>query len=161
MKKLLLSLIALFCLLPNINNVSAQDDGNFRFGFRTSYYFRTKAYSIGVYGTYGIADWLNIEPGINYIFKENSTVDVYCDLQVPLEISSHCYIFPIVGLSVNDITSHGGTIDGWAGGLNIGIGSQYYFNRRWSFNGQVKWMGRLPKKHKSAVILSLGVDYNF
>jgi hypothetical protein len=161
MKKFLLSLVALFCILPNINNVSAQDEGNFRFGFRTGYYFRTKAYGLGVYGSYGIFDWLNIEPGVNFIFKESSSVDIYCDFTVPLEITPHCYIYPIAGISIHDITSHSGTIDGWAGGLNLGLGSQYYINRRWSANAQIKWMGRLPQRHKSAVIFSLGIDYNF
>ena len=161
MKRLILSLVALFCILPNINTLSAQEDGDFRFGFRTGYYFKTKAYGLGVYGNYGIADWLNIEPGVNVIFKERSSVDVYCDLQVPLELGMDLYIFPIVGVSVNDITSHNGTVDGWAAGLNAGIGAKWYINSRWSLNGQLKWMGRLPKKHECAVILAVGIDYTF
>lgn len=88
-------------------------------------------------------------------------MDIYCDFQVPLEITSQCYIFPIVGVSVHDITSHNGTVDGWAGGLNLGLGSKYEFSRRWSVNGQLKWMGRIPEKHKSAVIFAVGFDYNF
>lgn len=161
MKRLILSLVALFCILPNINTLSAQEDGDFRFGFRTGYYFKTKAYGLGVYGNYGITDWLNIEPGVNVIFKERSSVDVYCDLQVPLELGMDLYIFPIVGISVNDITSHNGTVDGWAAGLNAGIGTKWYIDSRWSMNGQLKWMGRLPKKHECALILAVGLDYTF
>jgi hypothetical protein len=161
MKKLLISIIALFCILPQINTLSAQDSGEFKFGFRTGYYFLTKAYGLGVYGTYGITDWLNIEPGINYIFKNRSTVDVYCDFQVPLEISHELYLFPIVGVSINDITSHSGNVDGWAGGFNIGLGTRWDMNRRWGVHAQLKWMERFPKKHMNALILSVGIDYNY
>lgn len=161
MKRLLLCLIALCVILPTTNTVSAQDDGDFKFGFRTGYYFHTKAYGLGIYGTYGIAEWLNIEPGVNYIFKDKSTVDVYCDFQIPLEVATYWYVYPIVGLSVHDITSHGGSVDGWAGGLNLGLGTTFNMNRRWSVNAQAKWMGRLPTKHANAVILSVGIDYNF
>jgi hypothetical protein len=66
-----------------------------------------------------------------------------------------------VGVSVNDITSHKGTVDGWAGGLNLGLGTRYELNSRWSANLQVKWMGRLPRQHQSAVIAAVGIDYNF
>lgn len=161
MKKLLVSLVALFCILPNINSLSAQEAGDFKFGFRTGYYFRTKAYALGVYGTYSIADWLNIEPGLNFICKEKSSIDIYCDFQIPLEITTQWFIYPIAGISIHDITSHSGTVDGWAGGLNLGMGAKYEFSHRWSANGQLKWMGRIPKKHKSAVIFSVGFDYNF
>lgn len=161
MKKLLLLFIAILMLIPTHSGVSAQDRGDFKFGFRTGYYIRTKAYAIGIYGTYSITDWLNIEPGINYICKANSSVDVYCDFHIPLEVATYWNVYPIVGVSVHDITSYGGKVDCWAGGLNLGVGGSYSINRRWQITGQVKWMGRLPQKHRSAVIISAGIDYNF
>ena len=106
-------------------------------------------------------NWLNIEPGLNFICKERSSIDIYCDFQIPLEITTQWFIYPIAGISIHDITSHSGTVDGWAGGLNLGMGAKYEFSHRWSANGQLKWMGRIPKKHKSAVIFSIGFDYNF
>lgn len=161
MKRLLLTLIALAMLIPTINEATAQDKGAFRLGARTGYYFRAKAYAAGIYGCYSIADWLNIEPGVNFICKEKSTVDVYCDLQVPLEVATYWYVYPIVGISAHDISAYNGKEDGWAAGLNLGLGVSYELNDRWSVNAQGKWMGRLPKKFKSAVITSVGVAYNF
>lgn len=161
MKRLLLSLIALCFLLPITNSASAQDEGDFRFGFRTGYYFRAKAYGLGVYGTYSITDWLNVEPGVNFICKQKSSLDIYCDFQIPLEIATYWHVYPIVGISANDISAQNGTIDGWSAGLNLGLGTMYDINRRWSVNMQGKWMGRVPKKFKSAVIISVGIGYNF
>lgn len=161
MKRFLLCLVALVAISSTTTSLSAQDAGSFRFGFRTGYYFVTKAYGLGIYGNYGITDWLNIEPGVNYIMKNNSSVDVYCDFQVPLEVSTSWYIYPIIGVSANHIASHSSTVTGWAAGLNLGLGTMVNIDRRWSANAQVKWMGRLPRKHQSAVILSLGIDYNF
>lgn len=161
MKRLLFALIALFLIAPATNTASAQEDGDFRFGIRTGYYFGVKAYGAGIYGTYGIADWLNIEPGVNFIFKQKSTVDVYCDFQIPLEIATYWYVYPIVGVCVSDISAKNGTVDGWSVGANLGLGLNYEINGRWSVNVQGKWMGRLPGKHRNAIVTSLGIGYNF
>lgn len=161
MKRLLLILFAIAVITPSTNNLSAQDSGDFRFGFRTGYYFRAKAYAVGVYGNYGLTDWLNIEPGINFMCKKKSTVDVYCDLQIPLEIATYWYVYPIVGISANDISAKNGSIDGWAAGLNLGLGTSYEINGHWNLSAQAKWMGRIPRKHRSAIIIAVGIGYNF
>ena len=163
MKRLITLAMALCLVLLSYNETSAQESGDFKFGFRAGYYFRANAFGAGVYGTYGLTNWLNIEPGVNMIFKRDCSVDVYCDFQVPLEIATYWTVYPIVGVSVNDITStsKGKIIDGWAGGLNLGLGTRYELNSRWSANLQVKWMGRFPRQHQSAVIAAVGIDYNF
>ena len=161
MKRLILILFALTVIVPTTNKASAQTEGEFRFGFRTGYYFGTNAYALGVYGNYGITDWLNIEPGVNYIAKQHSSVDVYCDFQVPLESTTYWYIYPIVGISVNDIYDHKGGVDKWAGGVNLGLGLSYEINDRWDVSLHGKWMGRFPIKHSNAVIAHISVGYNF
>ena len=161
MKRLLLTLFALIVILPSVSTASAQEQGDFRFGFRTGYYLNTKAYVVGVYGNYGITNWLNVEPGVNYVCKQKSTVDVYCDFQIPLEIATYWYVYPIAGVSVNDISENSGTIDGWAGGVNLGLGMTYQINGRWDTSVQAKWMGRFPKQHSNSVIIALSIGYNF
>lgn len=158
---ILLCAVALFAITPIVNHASAQEDRAFTFGFRTGYYFGAKAYVLGIYGTYGLADWLNIEPGINYIPKQNSSIDVYCDFQVPLSIASYWHIFPIVGISANHISEQSGTVVGWSAGLNLGLGTKYNFGGNWDVNLQCKWMGRIPTKFSNAVILNIGVGYTF
>ncbi|MBQ8493845.1 MAG: outer membrane beta-barrel protein [Alistipes sp.] len=161
MKRLLLLLFICVAFIPSTNSATAQEEGDFRFGFRTGYYFGAKAYGVGIYGTYGIADWLNVEPGVNYIAKHKSSVDAYCDFHVPLEIATYWHIYPIVGVSANNISENSGSIVGWAGGVNVGIGLRYEFNDRWSINAQGKWMWRFPTKFSDAAIAHIGIDYNF
>lgn len=161
MKRLLITLLTICVIIPASNSLSAQEQGDFRFGFRTGYYIRTKAFMVGAYGNYGLTDWLNIEPGVNVICKERSTVDIYCDLQVPLEVAPYWYFYPLVGISASDISEHNGSVDGWAAGLNVGIGTNYEFSGRWSVSAQAKWVGRIPRKHTSAVLITAGVGYNF
>jgi hypothetical protein len=161
MKRFILLLFALAVMAPMTNSVSAQNQGDFRFGFRAGYYFNANAFGAGVYGNYGLTDWLNIEPGVNLICKENSTVDVYCDFQIPLEIATYWYVYPIVGVSAHDIGAEEAVIDSWAAGLNVGLGTSYDINGRWDVSAQAKWMGRLPRKLQSSIIVSIGIGYNF
>ena len=161
MKRLLLIIIAICAIMPATNRATAQEQGDFRFGVRAGYYFRAKALGLGVYGTYSIKDWLNVEPGVNVMCKPNSTVDVYCDFQVPLEVACYWHVFPIVGLSANDIGSRSQGVEGWSCGFNLGLGSTYELNHRWLISGQVKWMAQTAKRHPNAVILSAGIGYCF
>ena len=76
MKRLITLVMALCLYALSMSSVSAQESGDFKFGFRGGYYFRTNAFGVGVYGTYGLANWLNIEPGVNMILKKHCSVDV-------------------------------------------------------------------------------------
>lgn len=161
MRRIILCLMALLMLQAPSNNASAQDKGDFHFGARASFYARAKAFGVGIYGTYSITDWLNVEPGINLICKKHSSVDVYCDFQVPLEVAAYWHVFPIVGVSANEIGSKSANAYGWSCGLNLGLGTSYELNNHWNFNGQIKWMGQSAKNHKSAIIIAVGIGYNF
>ena len=159
MRRFILCLVTLFMLYAPSNSASAQSKGDFRFGIRASLYTRAKAFGAGIYGNYSITDWLNVEPGVNIICKSHSSVDVYCDFQVPLVITNYWHVFPIVGVSVNEIGSN--SIRGWSCGLNLGLGASFAMGRHWIVNGQVKWMGQSAKNHKSPVIISAGIGYCF
>ncbi|MBQ3043525.1 MAG: hypothetical protein IJD53_03630 [Alistipes sp.] len=161
MRRIILCLVALFMLYVPTNEAKAQDKGDFRFGTRAAFYTRAKAFGVGVYGTYCITDWLNIEPGVHAICKKRSSVDIYCDFQVPLEIATYWHVFPIVGVSVNEIGSKSANAYGWSCGLNLGLGTSYQFSSHWNAHAQVKWMGQSAKNHKSPVIVAAGIGYNF
>ena len=94
MKKLLLCIFALFVIIPSLNHASTQVDEDFLFGSHAGAYIGANALTGGAHGTYGLDDWLNMEVGVNYILKTNSFLDVYCDLQVLLEITSFWHIYP-------------------------------------------------------------------
>ena len=177
MKKLLLCIFALFVIIPSQNHASAQVDEDFRFGVHAGMYIGANAPTGGAHGIYGLQDWLNMEVGVNYILKTNSFLDVYCDFQVLLEITSFWHIYPIVGISIHDIDTplrpieemhplivkSGLTmLDGWTPGLNMGAGFYYDISYRWRVSGQFKMLRRLPQGvHKNSFIVLGGIDYNF
>lgn len=177
MKKLLLCIFALFVIIPSLNHASAQVDDDFRFGIHTGAYIGANALTGGVHGTYGLDDWLNMEVGVNYILKTNSFLDVYCDLQVLLEITSFWHVYPIVGISIHDIDTPKrpfeqmhpliaqtgvAMLDGWSPGINFGMGFCYDLSYRWRVSGQFKMLQRLPPgAHKNSFVMLGGIDYNF
>lgn len=161
MKRLLCALVALFILTPAINSVSAQEDESFRFGFRAGYYYGENAIVGGAFGRYGVADWLNFEMGVNYVLKANSTVDVYAEYQIPLEITSYWYLYPLVGISVHNIDGPLMQLKGWTGGVNFGIGLLHDISDRWSVNFQGKMMMRFPMTKQSLIIGTISFAYNF
>ena len=177
MKKSLLSIFALFLFIPSHNQASAQVDEDFRFGVHAGAYLGANALTGGVYGTYGVDDWLNMEVGVNYILKPYSFIDVYCDFQVLLEITSFWFVYPIIGLSIHDIDTPPrpfeemhplvaktgvAMLDGWSPGINFGVGAYYDISYRWRVSGQVKMLRRLPQGvHKNSFLVLAGIDYNF
>ena len=177
MKKILLSILALFVIIPSLNEASAQVDEDFRFGIHAGAYLGANAPAGGAYGVYGLDDWLNMEVGVNYLLKSYSFLDVYCDFQVLLEITDFWHIYPLVGISVHDIDTPPRPIeemhpliaqtgitmlDGWTTGFNVGAGFYFGLNYRWRFSGQVKMLRRQPQGvHKDSFVVLGGIDYNF
>ena len=167
MKKLLLSIFAILVIIPSLNRASAQIDEDFRFGVHAGAYIGANALTAGAYGTYGLDD----------ILKPYSFLDIYCDFQVILEIASFWHVYPIIGISIHDIDTptrpldqmnpllveSGLTmLDGWAPGVNFGLGVYYDLSYRWRVSGQIKMLNRLPQGvHKNSLLMLCGIDYNF
>ncbi len=135
--------------------------GEFRFGARAAYYIGANAFGAGVYANYALTNWLNIEPGVNVICKAHSSIDIYCDFQIPLEVARDWSIYPIVGLSANEIGSKSRDAYGWSCGLNLGAGTSFECNRRWLLSGSLKWMAQSAKNHPNPIIFSVGAAYRF
>jgi hypothetical protein len=177
MKKFLLIIFASLVIIPSLNRASAQVAEDFRFGVHAGAYIGANALTGGIYGTYGVDDWLNMEVGVNYLMKTYSFLDVYCDFQVLLEIMPFLHIYPLVGISLHDIDTptrpldqmnpliaeSGLTmLDGWTPGVNFGMGVSYDLSYRWRASGQVKMLSRLPQGvHKNSFVLLGGISYNF
>ena len=177
MKKLFLTIFAIFVIIPSLSEASAQVDEDFRFGIHAGAYIGANALTGGVHGIYGLDDWLNMEVGANYVLKQNSFLDIYCDFQILLEITSFWHIYPLVGFSLHDIDTPPrpfeemhplvaqtgvAMLDGWTPGLNFGLGFYYDLSYRWRVSGQVKMLQRLPMGvHKNSIIILGGLDYNF
>ena len=54
-----------------------------------------------------------------------------------------------------------GTFLGVNHGNDYLLGTNYQVSGRWDVSAQAKWMGRMPREHTSAVIISVGIGYNF
>ena len=141
--------------------VQAQRKGEFSLGARMTQYFRAKTFALGIYGNYGITRWLDIEPGINFLCKDNSSVDIYCDLHLRLEVAETCYIYPIAGIGLSDMSSESLGFDGWSFSGALGAGFNYRLNRRLTTSIQCKWIAQTAHRHRNPVSLSLGIEYAF
>lgn len=154
-------LAALICTVAICDTAAAQDKGRFSLGVRMAGYTRAKAFAMGIYGNYGLTRWLDIEPGIDIMCKESSSVDIYCDLHVILELTAKSYIYPIVGVSVNQIGSKSRNSEGWSFAGALGAGFNYRLNHRWATSLQCKWLAQTAVNHRNPVVLSLGIEYKF
>lgn len=161
MKRYVATLLALSLCLALCHNAAAQDKGRFSLGFRMAGYTRAKAFALGIYGNYGVTSWLDIEPGVNIMCKDRSSVDIYCDLHVILELTTKSYIYPIVGVSVNQIGSKSLDSEGWSFAGALGAGFNYRLNHRWTTVLQCKWLAQTAVNHRNPVVLSLGIEYKF
>lgn len=162
MKRFIIVMGILSCLGGAVcHRAAAQDKGRFSFGVRMTEYMRAKAFALGVYGNYGITRWLDIEPGVNVMCKDRSSVDIYCDLHLILELTSKCYIYPIAGISINEIGSKSRDSEGWSFAGALGGGFNYRLNHRWTTAVQCKWLAQTADNHRNPVALSLGIEYKF
>ncbi|MDE6140926.1 MAG: hypothetical protein K2F95_08260 [Alistipes sp.] len=161
MKRYIAILAALICTIASCHYAAAQDKGRLSLGMRMAGYTRAKAFALGIYGNYGLTRWLDIEPGVNIMCKELSSVDIYCDLHVILELTTKSYIYPIVGISINQIGSKSQNSEGWSFAGALGAGFNYRLNHRWTTSAQCKWLSQTAANHRNPVVLSLGIEYMF
>ncbi|MEG1700028.1 MAG: porin family protein [Alistipes sp.] len=137
---------------------SAQDKGNWAVGPKIGVYANTGAdgaiFGVGAIGRYSITDNWRLEPGVTALLHDGCSVDVNCDVQYLFNLGSDWNIYPLAGLSANDI-------GGWSCGINVGGGADFSVARNWDISAGVKWMIQTAEYHKNPVVFSLGAAYRF
>ncbi len=155
MKKILLTaVIALFA----VTAASAQDKGNWGIGPKIGIYTNTGAdgaiFGIGATGRYSFTDAWRIEPAITALCKKGCSVDINADVHYLFKVARFWDVYPLAGLSVNDIGD-------WSMGIDLGAGTDFALTRNWDLTAGVKWMIQTRSYSKNPIIISIGAVYKF
>ncbi|MEG0789582.1 MAG: outer membrane beta-barrel protein [Alistipes sp.] len=152
MKKIIFTLvIALFAL----STVAAQERGGWGIMPKMSIYTNTSTIvGIGVAARYSITDTWRIEPGITALLHNGCSVDINCDVQYLFKVADKWKLYPLLGLSANDIGK-------WAVGMNVGGGVDYTVTRNWDISAGLKWQPVFDNERPNPVIISIGGIYRF
>lgn len=155
MKKILF--MAFVAVLATVT-ASAQDKGNWGVGPKMGIYTNTGAsgaiFGIGAIGRYSVTDNWRLEPGITALFRKGCSVDINCDVQYLFDVADKWNVYPLAGLSANDI-------GGWSCGINLGGGADFEVAPNWDISAGLKWMIQTAKWHKNPIVFSLGAAYKF
>lgn len=155
MKKILFTaLIALFA----ITAASAQDKGNWAVGPKIGLYTNTGGdgvvFGIGALGRYSFTDEWRVEPAITALCRKGCSVDINADVQYLFHVADQWNVYPLAGISANDI-------GGWSCGINLGAGTDFSIAHNWDLTAGIKWMIQTAAWHKNPVIITLGASYKF
>lgn len=153
MKKMILT--AVIALLA-ITTVSAQEKGQWGIGPKMTIYTNVgdAVIGIGAAARYSITDTWRIEPGITALLHSGCSVDINCDVHYLFDLGSGWDIYPLAGITANDIGK-------WAVGLNIGAGVDYSVARDWDISAGLKWQPMFDDYRKNGVLISIGGTYKF
>lgn len=152
------SILTLLLLLGTSLSLSAQNKGDWGFGPRISIYTNAGAAGAisGVGGTirYSITDNWRIEPSVTALCRDFCSVDVSTDLHYLFRPSDTCNLYPMVGLSANDIF-------GWSCGFHLGGGIDVAIARHWDLTTDIRWVIQTAEYHRNPIVLNFGLIYRF
>ena len=154
MKKIILTTII---ALSSLFSLSAQEVGEFSVLPKANVYTNTGGgaiFGLGVAGRYAFSDNIRVEPALTALFKTGASIDVSADMHYIFDMTSEWKVYPLVGISANDIGS-------WSMGINFGVGTDYRIAERWDLTAGLKWMVQTAKWHKNPIIISFGGNYRF
>ena len=82
------------------------------------------------------------------------SVDINADVQYLFRVADAWSVYPLAGVSVNDI-------GGWSCGINVGGGADFSVAENWDITAGIKWMIQTAKFHPNPIIISVGATYKF
>lgn len=153
MKKILFTaLVALFA----VTGASAQDRGTWGIGPKMSIYTNTGTtiFGLGAAARYSFTDNVRIEPSITALFEDYCSVDISADVHYLFKIAPEWKVYPLAGLSVNEIGD-------WALGINLGGGVDFSVARNWDVSAGLKWLVQTRSGWPNPVVFNLGATYKF
>lgn len=155
MKKILLT--ALVALLT-IGAVSAQDKGKWGVGPKIGLYTNAGGngviFGIGAAARYSVTDNWRIEPAVTVLCRKYCSVDISADVHYLFKIARDWTIYPMAGLSANDIGK-------WSCGINLGGGADFSITRNWDVSAGLKWMIQTARWHRNPILIQIGTTYKF
>ena len=118
-------------------------------------------FGIGAAGQYSITDNWRVAPSILALCKTGCSVDISADVQYLFNIAPDWHIYPLAGISANDIGD-------WSCGINLGGGADFSITRNWDVSAGFKWMIQTAKdyvpgfvKRRNPIVINIGATYRF
>ena len=156
MKKLRLAAVTVILSLCTICAAQAQERGNFGLGPRLGVYARTggePVYGIGAELRYNISDPVRVAPSVTWLFNSECSLEAACDLHFMIRTGRHWHIYPLAGVSFNDIR-------GWNFGIDAGLGTDYAVGRHIDISAGVKWLIEVGDR-RNPIVAWLGTTFKF
>ena len=134
----------------------AQERGDSGLGPRLGVYAHTggePVYGIGAEFRHNISDAVRIAPSLMWLFNSGCSVEAACDLHLMLRTARHWYLYPLAGVSVNDIR-------GWNFGIDAGLGTDYAVGRHIDISVGAKWLIEIGDR-RSPIVVWAGTTFKF
>ncbi len=133
----------------------AQGQGEWGVGAKVKTYSRLNgATGVGLFARYGLGSGFRLEPSLIIFTRSGMSVDISTDIHYPFNVSRGFEVYPIAGLSINDLGSFGL-------GLNVGAGAGYHITDRIHLDLGAKWAIQTQRGVNHPIIISIGSGYKF
>jgi len=149
-------LLAVFASLLAIVSASAQERGKCGLGPKLGIYTNTggaTVYGIGAEMKYNISDPLRIVPSVMWLSNDDCSMEIALDWQYMCRVAPHWHVYPLAGLSANDIR-------GWTLGIDLGLGTDYAVGKHLDVSGGLKWMVEC-NDDRNPIAVFLGMTFKF
>lgn len=153
---LLTTALTVAALCCTVLHAAAQERGTIGIGPRIGVYARTggePVYGIGAELRLNLSDALRIAPSATWLFNSGCTFEAECDLHLMLRTARHWYIYPLAGVSYNDIR-------GKKFGIDAGLGTDYAVGRHIDLSAGVRWIVELNQR-RAPMVVWLGTTFKF
>lgn len=154
MKKFVLAIIA---LVATAATVSAQEQGEWSVAPKFNIYTHTgdgAVLGLGAGMRYSITDAVRVEPSFIYMLDNNSAIEVSCDVHYVFDVADRWNIYPMAGLTANNIL-------GWSSGVNLGAGVDFSVSDSWDITAAVKWQPMFATHRVNPVLVQIGGSFKF
>ena len=156
MLKSLLTTAAVIAALCMACPAAAQERGRLGLGPRVEVFARTggePVYGIGAELRYNISDPVRVAPSLMWLFNQECSIEAACDIHFMIRTASHWHIYPLAGVSVNDLR-------GWNLGIDAGLGTDYAVGRNIDISAGAKWLIELSGR-RNPIVVWLGTSFKF
>ena len=156
MKQLLLTAATVIMTVCTLCTAGAQERGNFGLGPRIGVYAHTggePVYGIGAEIRYNLSDPVRLAPSLTWLFNSGCSVEAACDVHFMIRTARHWHLYPLAGVSVNDIR-------GWNLGIDAGLGTDYAVGRHIDISAGVKWLIEVGNR-RNPIVVWAGTTFKF
>lgn len=149
-------IFAAMALLLAASGVAAQERGKFGAGPKLAAYVNTggpAVFGLGAEVRYNISDPLRIAPSVMWLSNEGCSMEVAVDMHYMFGVAPHWHLYPLAGVSVNDI-------GWWKFGFDVGIGTDYAVGKHVDLSGGVKWLAEIADC-RNPIVIFFGATFKF